>query len=125
MRKGRCITYHCSRKDVLTQRLFANIVCLTPDRNCSTVGAGMHSRSAPILIRKAFSSGRKRRIEPSSFLCALRPSSNPCTFYKHVRAYPTKMEQTNKSFISEIDKAIICIALFINHVVILQGRAGR
>uniref|UniRef100_A0A0A9DVK3 Uncharacterized protein n=1 Tax=Arundo donax TaxID=35708 RepID=A0A0A9DVK3_ARUDO len=44
----------------------------------------MHNRSAPILIQNAFSSGRKRRIDPFSFLCALRPSSNRClTIIKH------------------------------------------
>ena len=64
--------------NILTQCLFARTVSFTASRNCSTLGAGMHNRSAPVFIRSAFSCGRKRRIDPSSFLCARRPSSNPC-----------------------------------------------
>jgi hypothetical protein len=40
---------------ILTQRLFARTVSLTASRNCSMLGAGMHNRSAPVLIRTAFS----------------------------------------------------------------------
>lgn len=69
---------------ILTQRLFARTVSFTASKNCSTLGAGMHNRSAPILIRNAFSCGRKRRIDPSSFLCALRPSSNPCRSFTNI-----------------------------------------
>lgn len=65
------------KQNVLTQRLFAKIVSFIASRNCSTLGAGIHNRSAPTLIRKAFSSGRNRRTDPSSFLCARRPSSKP------------------------------------------------
>jgi hypothetical protein len=61
----------------LTHRLFARTVCFTASTNCSTVGAGMQIRSAPAIIRKAFSSGRKSNIDPSTFLYAFKPSNNP------------------------------------------------
>lgn len=60
-----------------TQRLFAKTVSFTASTNCSTVGDGMHIRSAPTCIRRPFSSGRNRSIFPSCFRYAFKPSNNP------------------------------------------------
>lgn len=60
-----------------TQCLLARTVCLTASRNCSTEGEGMQSLSAPACIRRAFWSGRKSWIFPSSFLYAFNPSNSP------------------------------------------------
>lgn len=70
-------TWQCNMEVCYTQRLFAKTIALTAPTNCSTDGDGMHIRSAPICIRIAFSSGRKRRMLPSCFLYAFRPSNNP------------------------------------------------
>lgn len=66
-------------KEIHTQRLLARTVCLTASTNCSTDGDGIHNLSAPIFIRRAFSSGRNRRIRPSSVLYAFSPSKIPYT----------------------------------------------
>uniref|UniRef100_A0A0A9F1A5 Branched-chain-amino-acid aminotransferase n=1 Tax=Arundo donax TaxID=35708 RepID=A0A0A9F1A5_ARUDO len=61
-----------------TQRLLARTVCLTAWTNCSTEGAGMHMRSAPCCIRRAFSSGRNS-VHParSGRRYAFIPSNSP------------------------------------------------
>jgi hypothetical protein len=68
-----------SRTYARTQRLLARTVCLTAWTNCSTDGAGMHMRSAPRCIRRAFSSGRNS-VYParSGRRYAFIPSNRPC-----------------------------------------------
>lgn len=46
-------------------------------QTAQTVGAGIHMRSAPILVLNPFSSGRKSTIELSSFLYVFNSSDIP------------------------------------------------
>lgn len=69
-------------RKVNTQRLLAMTVCFTASTNSWVEGEGMHILSAPIFIRRAFSSGRKSTIRPSSLLYALRPSKSPWRQHK-------------------------------------------
>lgn len=60
-----------------TQRSFARAVFFTASINCSVVGACISSLSAPICMRRAFSSGLKIMILSSSLLYTFIPSNNP------------------------------------------------
>jgi len=60
-----------------THRLLARTVCFTALTNWSTDGDGIHILSAPLFMRRPFSSGRNKSIRPSSVLYALSPSKIP------------------------------------------------
>lgn len=67
-------------KGFITQDLLALAVCLTASINWWMEGEGMHILSAPLIMRVAFSFGRKSRIQPSSLLYAFVPSYIPYIF---------------------------------------------
>ena len=86
-----------------TQLLLAKTVSFTASTNCSIVGDGMHIRSAPICIRKPFSSGRKRSILPSCLRYAFKPSNNP--YIREAEKYI--LHQTNTPFGTQISSIVL------------------